>query len=328
LQERVYLYDAIASNRRRIALGVFVFFLVILAESLIIATLVSVNRVFAWRPFVLAFVAALAATAILFPLLACWARYRGKKTILRSFQTVALYKPDARNLRRALSNVCIAAGVDEPEIQVIDNDGINAISLANGQTEGLILVSRGAAENLDREEMEALLAHEICHIMAQDTWMWILGLGVSALLPLSLATYLRRVDQVVDGDKVNVTDMFLRPFYVFFLLPLFLIIWVVLAVFWIPLWITYFTLVLPRNRDFLADSNALLITRNPDALVSALQMSDIMRSDPITGDSVFVNHMFFNQPLKPPGSFTRWLTKQFRTHPTVEERLERLRSMA
>ena len=330
MRERVYLYDAIASNRRRIALGVFVFFLVILAESLIVAAIINRNQDFAWRPFMLALVAALSATAIIFPLLACWAYYKGKKTIVKPFWTVPLSEQNARKLRHALSNVCIAAGMDEPEVQVIANHGVNAISLVCKSTEGLILVTRGAAENLNREEMEALLAHEVCHIAAQDTWMWMLGLGVSAFLPLIFSAYWSVIGKLVTREGLPVTSVHGAEsmFYLLVICVLFVIAWVLLAVFWIPLWVTYFALVLPRNRDFLADSNALLVTRNPDAMITALKMSDIMRSDPIRGESIFVNHMFFNQPLKAPGSFTGWLTEHLRTHPTIEERLERLSSMA
>ncbi len=330
MRERIYLYDAIASNRRRIALGVFVFFFVILLESLAVAAIATRNQAFAWRPFFSAAAIALGATIFLFPLLACWAYYRGKKAILKLFWTVPLSERDARKLRHALANVCIAAGAEEPDILVIANNGVNAISLARGYREGLILVTRGAAENLDRDELEALLAHEAYHIMSHDTWMWILGLGVSAFLPLTFSAYMSVAGKLVDVERRPVfTYLFLRQFGLHYLAVcvFFVIAWIMLAAFWIPLWVAYFAFVLPGNRDFLADSQALLITRNPEAVTAALKKADIMRSDPIRGDNVFVNHMFFNQPLRPPGSFTGWVIAHLRTHPSMEERLERIASM-
>lgn len=331
MRKRIYLYDAITSNRRRIALGAFVFFVVVLLESLAVAAIATREQVFAWRPFMLVSAVAFGATMVLFPLLTCWAYFRGKRTILKLFWTVPLSEQDERKLRHALVNVCIAAGAEEPDILVIANNGVNAISLARGYKEGLILVTRGAVENLDRDELEALFAHEIYHIMAHDTWMWMLGLGVSAFLPLTFSAYWSGVGNLVDVERrPTFTNLFLQEFGLHFLVACisFMIAWVMLAVFWIPLWVAYFALVLPRNRDFLADSQALLFTRDPDAVISALKKSDIMRSDPIRGDNVFVNHMFFNQPLRPPGSFTGWIIEHLHTHPRVEERLERIESMA
>ncbi|GEM_PF-2765207 len=330
MRERVYLYDAIASNRRRIALGVFVFFTVILLESLAVAAIVTRGQVFAWKPFLLSSAVALGVTLVLFPLLACWAYFKGKQAILRLFLTAPLSEQDERKLRHALVNVCIAAGAEEPDILVIANNGVNAISLARGYQEGLILVSRGAVENLNRDELEALFAHEVYHIMSHDTWIWMLGLGVSAFLPLAFSAYWSGAGKLVDVEERPVfTNLFLREFGLHFLVVCvsFVIVWVILAVFWIPLWAAYFAFVLPGNRDFLADSQALLITRNPEAVVSALKKSDIMRSDPIRGDNVFVNHMFFNQPLKPPGSITGWLIQHLHTHPCIENRLECIASM-
>ncbi|MGZ5494697.1 MAG: hypothetical protein ACXWHG_13920, partial [Thermoanaerobaculia bacterium] len=55
----------------------------------------------------------------------------------------------------------VAAGVSPPEVMVIDMDGINAISLARGYEDGLILITPQAVLELDRVELEALLAHEV-----------------------------------------------------------------------------------------------------------------------------------------------------------------------
>jgi len=325
MRERVYLYDAIASNRRRIALGVFVFFAVIFIEALIVAIIVAQSQAFAWKPFLTVLIVAFGATLVLLPLLALWAYYQGKQVILKLFWTPLPSQHDIKKLRLALGGACIAAGAEEPEIQVIGTRGVNAISLAKGYKEGLILVTRGAVENLGREELEALLAHEIYHIEAHDTWMWILGLGISALLPLTASTYLSGLNMVLDEGKLIYAEFYMR--YVFLISIVFVITWVALAVFWIPLWVVYFILVLPRNRDYLADAEAVLLTRNPEALISAIKKSDIMRSDPIIWGNVFINHMYFNQPLEPPRTFTRWITDLFNTHPPAEKRAERIRSM-
>jgi heat shock protein HtpX len=328
MRERVYLYDAIASNRRRIALGVFVFFAVIFIEGLIVAFIVAKSQAFDLKPLLIALIVAFGATLFILPLLALWAFYRGKQTMLKLFLTLSPSDYDERKLRSALGGVSLAAGVEEPEVQVISTRGVNAISMARGEREGLILVTKGAVENLDREELEALLAHEIYHIESHDTWMWILGLAVSAFLPLLFSAYLSGLGTILDEEKIInavFAEFYMR--YILLISIVFIVTWIALAVFWIPLWITYFILALPRNRDYLADAHAVLLTRNPEAVLSVIKMSDIMRSDPITWGTTFVNHMFFNQPLEPPRTFTRWITDLFNTHPPAEKRAERIHSM-
>lgn len=325
MRERVYLYDAIASNRRRIALGTFVFFAVIFVEALIVSALATWGRTPGWKHFLAAMAVASGATLFLLPLLALWAYYRGKQTILKLFWTPLPSRYEIEKLRSALEGVCSAAGVEEPEIQVIATSGVNAVSLARGYKEGLILVTRGAVENLDRGELEALLAHEVHHIISHDTWMWILGLGISALLPLIASAFLCGLNMAMDEDKLIYTEFYMR--YVIIASFVFVITWISLAVIWIPLWVAYFTLVLPGNRDYLADAEALLLIRNPQALISAIEKADIMRSDPVRWGALFINHMFFHQPLEPPRTFTRFITDLLNTHPPAEERVSRIRSM-
>ncbi|MDY6794335.1 MAG: M48 family metalloprotease [Actinomycetota bacterium] len=325
MREHVYLYDTIASNRRRIALGVFVFFAVIFVEALVVAVIAVGGEAFEWRPFLMVFGAASGATLLFLPLLAIWAYYRGKEAILKLFRVETPSQGDAKKLRSALAGVCMAAGAGEPETMVISTSGVNAISLARGYKDGLILVTRGAVENLSRDELEALLAHEVYHIVSRDTWMWMLGLGLSAFLPLVFFTYLGMVSKGLDRYRLLHTEYAVR--LIFLITICFIAIWFILAAFWIPLWFVYFIVVLPRNRDYLADAQAVLFTRNPDAVLSVVAKADIMRSDPIKWGTVYVNHMFFNQPLEPPRTFTRWITDLFDTHPAAEKRMERIRSM-
>ncbi len=318
------MLDAIKSNRRRIALGVLVFFLVILAELLVISLIFYSNgsyapgnlrlhdRTFDLERFLPILLIALGATAVLTPAFAAWAYFWGKNAILNLFWTMSLSEADQRKLKIALEGVSIAAGAKKPQVMVMDLGGVNAFSLAKGYKEGLILVTRGAVENLDRRELEALLAHELYHIMAHDTWLWMLGLGMSAFLPLVLALPIQAVREH-GGWVVNLRLVLLVGlFYIFF--------YMTLAVFWVPLWLAFYLLVLPRNRDELADAWTVMITRDPEAVASLLRKADIMRSESLRHGALFINHMFFNQPLEPARGLDRKIYDLFDRHQAASQR--------
>lgn len=302
--------DAIKSNRRRIALGALVFFLVILAELLVISFIFYSNgsyapgnlglqdRTFDLERFLPILLIALGVTAVMTPAFAAWAYFWGKDAILKLFWTMPLDEAEQRKLRIALEGVSIAAGAKKPEIMVMDLGGINAFSLAKGYKEGLILVTRGAVENLDRRELKALLAHELYHIMARDTWLWMLGLGMSAFLPFILARTLQAARDY--GEKLGLAAtlrlvLFFGLCYIFF--------YMILAAFWVPLWLAFYLLVLPRNRDELADAWTVLLTRDPEA------------------------HMFFYQPLEPARGLDRKIYDLFDRHQEASKREASINAM-
>ncbi len=247
MRERIFVLDAIRSNRRRIILGVFVFFLVILAELTAISLISFVGQPFELTRFLYVLLIALGITAVLSPLFALWAYRRGKKEVLKLFRTTSLNGTDWRKLNLAVENVSIATGSDRPEVKVVDLGGVNALSLARGNKDTLVLVTRGAVENLDRRELEALIAHEVYHVMSHDTWLWLLGLGMGKT----------KMIEMIGGELVMLLLMLYIAFYC------------ALAVLWIPLWLAFYLLVLPRNRDVLADAQAVMITRDPEAVASS-----------------------------------------------------------
>lgn len=319
---RTFVLDAIRSNRRRIALGVVVFFLVILAELLAISFIAFSGHPFELERFLYTLLIALGITAVLVPAFAAWAYFWGKDAVLKLFWTMPLAEADQRKLDTALESVSIATGLEKPELVVMDLGGVNAISLAHGYRDGLILVTRGAAENLDRRELEALLAHELYHISSRDTWLWMLGLGMSAFLPFVLA---RSIEAVRDhGDKL---DWLMDLRGVLLLGLLYAFFYVCLAVFWIPLWLAFYLLVLPRNRDELADAQTVMTIRDPEAVASLLRKADIMRSEGLRHGGLFINHMFFHQPLEPARGLDRMIYELLDRHPDMRERQSLIETM-
>ncbi len=114
---------------------------------------------------------------------------------------------------------------------------------------------------------------------------------------------------------------------VMLLLMLYIAFYCALAVLWIPLWLAFYMLVLPRNRDVLADAQAVMITRDPEAVASLLRKAGIKRSGRPRRGSFFISHMFFNQPLKPQGRIKKMVYGLFDRHPKMEERVALIEAM-
>lgn len=222
------------------------------------------------------------------------------------------------NARRAdaetvtlLSNIIeelkIASGLQHiPEVYVMEDRSINAFATALTEKDAAIAVTRGAIDNLTREELQGVLAHEVSHILARDSRYF-----------LFLSVFV--------GSVIMISDLFLkigllprRPRISFGLvLPALL-----LALF-SPLFVTILRFAISRKREFLADARAVQITRNPTALASALRKSTGLGSS-VRGVNRATRHMFILNPRAVPGGKGGFI---FSTHPPLEERLRRLGMM-
>jgi Zn-dependent protease with chaperone function len=148
-------------------------------------------------------------------------------------------------------------------------------------------------------------------------------MAIGALLPILFALIFTAMLEASVGfdsarGKVSHAAVYIAYFLVF---------WVFLAILWLPLWLAFQFLVLPRNRDYLADAQAVLFTRNPEAVARVIEQADIMRSEPIQWGAFTINHMFFNQPLEPPHTLTRFTADLLNAHPPAASRVSRVQSL-
>lgn len=103
--------------------------------------------------------------------------------------------------------------------------------------------------------------------------------------------------------------------------------YVILAVFWMPFLIAFYLLVLPRDREYLADAQAVMLTRNPEAVASLLERAAESRSRGLRYGGVFVNHMLFCQPLVNPVGPAGIPAGFFNIHPPESDRIARIEAM-
>jgi heat shock protein HtpX len=321
--ERKFILDGIKSNRRRIILDGFAFFLIILAVAFLIAILIRNPTKTVWIEMLLV-VAAIAAaiTLVVFPLIFYWGLRRSAHMFPRLFRKATLSELDSEKLRLATEGVCLACGAEGVRVEPVAMQGINCITSGLGSDEAIILISQAAVEMLNRDQLEALLAHEIYHIKTRETRLWALGIGLSGFILVRLAA-----DNINPDPGDLAEDPILKSFEgnpaIGYLIRCLTGYWFILL---LPFWIAFYLLGLPKSRDYLADEHAILITHSPESMIKVIEMSDISRSENTDWGSLFFNHMYFNQPL-PPRAGARILARMLNTHPPASKRIERIRSM-
>ncbi len=261
------------------------------------------------------------ATIVLVPILtAAWRKRRelrqGGSVVAESLGGLLITADDRdprhRQLRNIVEEMALASGITLPSIYVLaDEDGINALAAGHDANDAAVIVTAGALRSFNREELQAVIAHEFSHILNGDMALnmrfcaWLAGLT-------AITEKARRMSS--DGGVRNIMRR-LR------LLPFTVSAWIVGSLG--ELTGRALQAAVSRRREHLADASAVQFTRNPEALKSAfLVMAGAdsgteMQSEQTRGFA----HMFFASAHAPRIPLTRRL---FATHPPLNERLRLL----
>jgi heat shock protein HtpX len=252
------------------------------------------------------------AVAILMSFFSYW---YSDKIVLGMSRAKEVKKEDAPELYRIVENLSITAGLPLPRIYIIAEAQPNAFATGRSPKKGVVALTAGLLERLDRRELEGVLAHELGHIGNRDILLsTIVVVLVGAVVMLAdfffRIAFWRNMGQGGRGGEQA------RLIMVLFALAL-----AVLA----PIFATLLKLAISRKREFLADASGALLTRYPEGLASALEKIS-QASEPMRTASDATAHLYIASPFK-GRERTSWLHKLFMTHPPVEERVRALRGM-
>ncbi|MDP3406086.1 MAG: M48 family metallopeptidase [Brevundimonas sp.] len=208
-------------------------------------------------------------------------------------------EPQIYNL---LENLAISRGLRTPTLRIIEKPELNAY--ASGLREGQysVTVTRGLIEALDRDEMEAVLAHELTHVINKDVRTMVIASIFAGIITVLAELVFRSLFYVRSGRRDNKNGG-----------PL-LLIGFVIALIGFALAIVI-RLMLSRTREFVADAGAVELTKNPDAMISALRKvsghSQLKAPDELQG-------MFLDNQKE------GFIDSLFATHPPIDKRIEAL----
>ncbi|MDO9600663.1 MAG: M48 family metallopeptidase [Azoarcus sp.] len=211
-----------------------------------------------------------------------------------------------RRLINVVDEMAIASGIPSPPVYVLDGEpAINAFAAGARPQQAVVAVTRGTLEQLSRDELQGVVAHEFSHILNGDMRLNLRLIGVlhGILVLALLGRILLRSGGRGSGKKEGA--------------PL-LVLGVVLMV-------TGYAGVLcgklikaavSRQREFLADASAVQFTRNPAGIAGALKRIGGYGTTISHPRGEEVSHMLFGS-----GSA---LSGLFATHPPIAERIRRI----
>jgi Zn-dependent protease with chaperone function len=218
--------------------------------------------------------------------------------------------PLKQRLRNVVEEMAIASGVPVPQVYVLEREaGINAFAAGYSPANAAIAVTRGALVNLDRDELQGVIAHEFSHVLNGDMRLStrLIGLLFGLTVIAMIARTILRIAPRGGGGRKGGGGIAL--IYVAAL--------IVLALGWIGLFFgRLIQAAVSRNRESLADASAIQFTRDPQGLRDALVKIGALGAGSrfADADAEEVAHMLFA-----PG-----IRRAFATHPPLIERIREI----
>ena len=230
--------------------------------------------------------------------------YAGSKMALALNGAKQIQKRDDPRLWRTVENLSITYGTPMPKVYIIDDPGMNAFATGRDPKHSSVCATTGILAALDDSELEGVMAHEMGHVKNYDIRVSMVAFALTAVISL-LADIILRLTWFRDEEDSS---------------PLILAAGLVAAIL-APLVATLIQLAISRQREYLADATGALTTRYPEALASALEKIS-QTSSTLRRQNTSTAHLFFANPLRKGG-----ISGLFSTHPPIEDRIKRLRSM-
>ena len=173
-------------------------------------------------------------------------------------------RTEAPELWNLLENLCISRGLTMPDLRIAETDSLNAWSSGLSDKRAVVTVTRGLLDNLNHDELEAVLAHELTHLINRDSRLMVIAAIFAGVITLIAEIFARvlfysggRGGRSSSRDSGKGAGMLI-------------LIGLAIAAFGYVMAIVI-RFAISRRREFMADAGSVELTKNPDAMISALQ---------------------------------------------------------
>jgi heat shock protein HtpX len=312
------LYTHIQSNKRRsIALLIGLFFLVyvlvfagaLLAEALVSYSGRNVPLDYLIRAAEFDFVKALP-FATVGTVIWIFIAYKFHQQMIDAVTGAReVSRTEEPRLYNLLENLCISRGITMPKLRVADDEALNAFATGLNDKQYSITVTRGLLEALNDQEIEAVLGHELTHIRNGDVRMLVIAVVIAGVISFFGELVFRVFFQNVlwgGGRRSSREGGKGAGIAIVIAIAIIVLVWILSVV---------IRFALSRQREYLADSGSVELTKNPDAMISALRK--IEGRGEIPGANSAVMEMCIDNPRV-------GFSNVFDTHPSVDARVEAL----
>jgi heat shock protein HtpX len=317
------LYTHLASNRFRSMLllaGLFLLIYVLVFAGALIAEViidsggaVDYYLAAATRDLIRAFPLASIAAA-LWIVIAYFFHQRIIDAVTGGEDVTRLQAPRLYNL---LENLCISRGIPMPKLKVMDSEALNAFATGLNRRQYSVTVTTGLLHALTDQEIEAVLGHELTHIRNGDVQLMVIAVVIAGVVGFFAELFFRSFfysnwnfgggrSSRSSSDSDSRSSGGGAIIVVILAVALIALAWALSLV---------VRLALSRSREFLADAGSVELTKNPDAMISALRK--IENRGELPGATSAVMEMCVDNPRE-------GFADLFATHPSVDSRIAAL----
>lgn len=217
-------------------------------------------------------------------------------------------------LYNIMEELVIPARLPMPKIYVIDDPAPNAFATGVKPEKASVAFTTGLIEQLNREELTGVAAHELAHIRNYDVRLMTICIALVSVIILitefgSRMLFYGGRSRRSGGQKGGGAAI--------------LMVIALVAIILAPIVSQMIRFAISRNREFLADATAVEFTRNPYGLIRALEKISSDKRD-VKGAKDATAAMYISRPLNRKKKNKRSL---FATHPPMEDRIARLQKM-
>ena len=234
----------------------------------------------------------------------------GDKIVLSMSGAKEVTHEQGRDLYHMVENLCITAGLPVPKIYIIEDSAMNAFATGRDPEHGVICLTTGIINRLEKIELEGVIAHELSHIGNRDILLSTVVVVLVGFITL-LADWFRHWaffgGKNRDSDKGQLGVILMVAAIALSILA--------------PIAAMLMQLAISRKREFLADASGALLTRYPEGLARALEKIS-GDTEPLEAANRATAHLYIANPFK-----GKKMMKLFMTHPPIEERVAALRGI-
>jgi heat shock protein HtpX len=311
--------NLIAENRRKSSMLVVGMIVLLMLVGAAIATLVTAGgRGDVLLPSLLT--GALAA-GVVGAIVAMWSWFGGANAILSMAGASELEKRDDPQLFNVVEELSIAAGLPMPRVYLIPDPSLNAFATGRDPAHAAVAITSGLREQLTRDELAGVMAHELSHIRHFDIRLAMLMATLAGVIVFASDAASRIAFHSGGRSSRSSNSKGGNP------LAIVMLVIAVLLIIIAPIVATMIRLAISRQREYLADAGAVELTRYPQGLIGALTKLGNCRQ-PLRVVNQAIAPLFIVNPIKAAVEKGRHDTSSiFLTHPPLHERIERLQAL-
>ncbi len=227
------------------------------------------------------------------------------KIVLAMYHAKPLKEKDAPGVHKIVKEIAKQAKIPKPKVYLLPTNNANAFATGRNPKHAVVALTLGILKILDKEELKGVIAHEISHIKNRDILIQTIAATIAAII--SYVAFMARFAAIFGGGRREggrglelLVLAILTPFIAMLL-----------------------QLAISRAREYLADESGAKLIKNPKALADALhKLEAANKMHPLRFGNRTTEGMFITNPFKGGGLFAL-----FMTHPPIEKRIKKLRSM-